>query len=61
MLALPLPQLFPHLNQCLHLSRSGQAIVDQSAIFKGALVKLTHAIWTEVREIVAKLLEFFFR
>src|SRR5208282_2820355 len=39
----PLPQLFPHLDQRLHLSRAGQPAVDEPAILERPFVKIPYS------------------
>lgn len=52
-----LPQLLPHLDQRLHLSRAGETVVNQAAVALRFFVETPHRWKTKVRQTVAKLLE----
>jgi hypothetical protein len=53
----PLPQLFPNLDERLHLFRSRKPTVDQPAISVRLVVKAPHGLDAEVSEIVTEFPE----
>jgi hypothetical protein len=53
----PLPQLFPHLHQRLHLLWTRQPIVDQPAITIRAIVEIPHRRHAQMRQIVTHFLQ----
>jgi hypothetical protein len=55
----PLPQLFPHLDKRLHLTRAWKMTVDETAILIRPVVKLPHGWQAKVCEVVTELLEIF--
>src|SRR6267378_3310396 len=53
----PFPQLLPGLDECLHLSGTRKTVVNQPAILKRLLVKITNRRHAEVREVVTEFFE----
>jgi hypothetical protein len=55
----PFPQLLPDLDECLHFSRAGQSVVNQTAILEGTFVEFPYAAGAQMRQVVSKLLKLF--
>ena len=53
----PLPELFPYLDEGLHLFRAREPVVNQAALLVAACVKIPQRLGAQVRDVVAKVFE----